>query len=223
VDAFNASHQPCQRILAEYNTFVVGPKQFSIDSGHSDDPTDGHPVVLINNAVASGFTIWDPAPPATIGDADPEPGYVTHPLPGIVWPFPSEDFLIQHNILVSPNLNIIDTYNAHEGNETIMKHNLIYCTSPGTPFVGQSGKIKAFFENFIKHPGFEMPVYDYVDLVQNPTYGWESFRSYFNAYSRVGKKQGVGKKFPVAVFGQESKALMEAMEIQMEYADPIDN
>jgi hypothetical protein len=205
VDLFNETHQPNQHILAEYNTFIVGPKQFSQSPYHKDDPTKSHPVVLVNNGVASGFMAWDPV--------HTDPGqWVNHPRPGITWPFPSKNFLIQNCIMWTPSLNIIDTYHSHEGLQTVLNHDMVHSTHAGVPLIGKSGVIGAITNMVWENPGFDPPVYDFLDFIaQNINIHcydiWDNFHTYFNAFSYPGKKLGIGKKFPVYFFAQESRVL----------------
>jgi hypothetical protein len=127
IDEFKSCHHPCQNIIVDHNTFVVGPKQFSKDAWHYDDPTDGHPAVLLNNAVHSGFKVYVPnEPPATGGK------YVE-----IKFDYPTKGIHISKNILHGPSPNLIDIYNAHEAAETDLLFNMGWVTGPGVPCIGK--------------------------------------------------------------------------------------
>jgi hypothetical protein len=179
IDAFQAVHHPCQNIIVDHNTFVVGPKQFSKDAWHYDDPTDGHPAVLINNAVHSGFSFYDPELAKN----------VTHPG----FEYPTKGIHIAHNILHGPSPNLIDIYNAHEAAETDLLYNMGWVTGAGVPCIGKCPKVKTNKGNFIKNPDFEQPPrYGWVNLTTSPHYDFSQHHSDFNAFSWPARVAGVG-------------------------------
>jgi hypothetical protein len=164
IDEFKSCHHPCQNIIVDRNTFVVGPKQFSKDAWHYDDPTDGHPAVLINNAVHTDY-----------------------------FEYPTEGIHISKNILHGPSPNLIDIYNAHEAAETDLLYNMGWVTGPGVPCIGKCGQVKASIGNFIKNPDFKKkPRYGWVSLTSFPTYDWNQHSTKFDAFSWPGKVAGVG-------------------------------
>ena len=179
IEAFKATHHPCQNILVDRNTFVVGPTQFCKDAWHSDDPRDGHPAILINNNPAELFE------------------------------YPSKNLYITNNILCSPNGNLIDIYHEQEAKETYIIHNMAWVTSDETPTIGNTAKVKYLEKNFIKNPQFAqgMPKYPFVNLIENPGYYMEDFKSSFNPYSWTGKGLDVGAcvKPPSGIWVKGSK------------------
>jgi hypothetical protein len=219
IDSFRATHWPCQNILIERNTFVVGPKRFSIDPWHSDDPTKSHPGILLNNAVHSGFTINIPDGIEEVAKLDignfetPEPDwypveqamesgqYIDIPRPGQEFNYPYKDIVIRDNIIHTPSLNIIDIYNAHEAQETSLIGNMVYSTKPGVPCIGKHSKVKLCIGNFIEDPAFRAPPkYGFVDLGIYPEYDWTKFKTSFDPFSWPGKWKGKGAKVKFDVF-----------------------
>jgi len=81
VEHFLATHHPNQNIEICYNTFVQGPKQFSVDPWHSDDPQDGHGAITVNNGVHSGFRVHVPGADA---EGLSRAGYYDPPRTGLV-------------------------------------------------------------------------------------------------------------------------------------------
>jgi len=160
------------------NTFIVGPKQFSEDAFHHDDPTEGHPGILINNAVHSGFLMWN----------NSTKKHIQHPG----FHYPTRNIYIANNIVHGPSLNLIDTYNEHEGKEVHLSGNLFWSTKPGLPCIGQSGKIGYLDKsNKYKDPQFKkMPNYPFIDLMKNPEYDWSQFHCEYNLQSEMGGSKG---------------------------------
>jgi hypothetical protein len=208
VDSFCETHWSCQDIDIEHNTAVVGPKRFSIDEYHSDMPTGGHPWALINNAVHSGFLFWDP----TIKEHVEHPGFE----------FPTKNINLRYNIIASPNPNLIDTYNKHEGNQTFLTKNMLYSASPKPIVVGQSGAIGGAVDNVVKNPDFhQWPKYPFVNMIETPNYPWNEYQSSFDAFSEPGYHAKIGRKSPIFQAGDKNKVDAESMELMMELADPI--
>jgi hypothetical protein len=216
IDAFRACHWPCRNVKVIRNTFFVGPKQFSVDPYHSDDPQDGHPVILINNGVHSGFTIYEPggiedAPAAFDWRNPPEPdwynmeggldegGYVQIPRPGQEFNYPSGSFIIRNNILASPKPKMVEIYHPHEAAETNFDGNMVWCYHNGIPYVVGYEHLKSATGNLLMDPKFigGHPVYGFVDLGVDPEYDWTGFETKFNPFTWRGKKLKKGKPFPV--------------------------
>jgi hypothetical protein len=208
IDLFCETHWSCQDIDVEHNTAVVGPKRFSVDAYHSDDPTAGHPWALINNAVHSGFLFWDP----TIKKHIEHPGFE----------FPTKNINLRYNIMASPNPNLIDTYNKHEGEQTTLIKNMLFTASPKPIVVGQSGIIAGAADNIIKNPDFhQWPKYGFVDMIQHPTFPWDQFKSSFDGFSEPGYHAKVGRKSPIFQPSNKVVMAMGTIEAMMEMADPI--
>jgi len=177
IDLFLATHWPNQNIKVVNNTFVVGPKQFSIDAYHGDDPTHNHPAVHINNAVHSGFFMWD--------------GEKTVWMEG--FDFPTKDIWIVQNVLHSPNLNLIEPANEHEGMETRLVDNLAWSTKPGIPYIGGCGKVGHLKGGIYKDPQFQMmPEYSFINLIENPAYDWTQFVCNYDLHSPIAGPLGMG-------------------------------
>lgn len=205
IDDFRAVHHPCQHVLVEFNTFVVGPVWWYKDGYHNDTP-QGDPGVLINNGVHSGFYITDPVY-----------GYIKIPdYWGLEFDFPSDTFLIQNNIIYSPNKNYLDTEHVHEGKQTVVNHNLIYSTDlSGPPYIGGSGEGTVINPIYGVHPGFDDPEYEqwnwyggknktvipWIPNDPNCTYvGYifdKGYNTQFNPYSIPGDQYGVGHDYSI--------------------------
>ena len=211
IDLFNARHWPNQRILVEFNTMVVGPKAFCNWPGNNEDPTANHPVVLINNAVNSGFLMWVP-------DGNGSGQNVQHPG----WDYPSKDFWIRNNIFYSPSLNMIDIYHDHEAEATAVIDNIYWSTANGLPTIDRVDKLKTISGMYLMDPGFRSPVYEFVDTVTQPNYDWTTFETRFDAFSLPGYRRKIGKKFPVPVLGQDFT--IDPIQVRMmEHADPVED
>jgi len=204
IDEFNTKHWPNQDIVIEYNSFVGGPSQFSIDAYHKDDPTDGHPSILINNAVHSGFLMWNP----NVGK------HVIHEG----WDFPPKNFIIRYNVLWSPNANIVDTYNKAEGLATLLQGNLFWNTSGKPPYVGQSGVVGGNINNTYEDPKFKLPEYGFVNLDISPNYNWNKFPTWWWPYSKIAQTNSVGSKIPPIIVMPPSATVARANTMKVELA-----
>jgi hypothetical protein len=208
IDDFRAAHQPCQNILVEFNTFVVGPTQFSSSLYHNDNPTANHPPVLINNAVHSGFWIYD----------DRIEQHVWIPHDDQEFNFPSKQYLIQNCLLWSPSLNIIDTYHSHEGLQTVLNHDIFWSPKePFVPYIGQSKVVGQITNMIFADPELVLPEYDYWDLQSTLPLNysnyhvqrrfWDSFSTKFYPYSALADQEGIGRQLSDPVFASEAKTL----------------
>jgi hypothetical protein len=215
IDAFRECHWPCQNVKVVRNTFFVGPKRFSIDPYHSDDPQDGHPAILINNAVHSGFFIYvsegeGDSPPEYDWRNPPEPdwygaeegldgSYVDIPRPGQEFSFPPKSFIVRNNILVSPDPKMLECYNAAEAKETRFDGNMVWCYHNGIPYVVGYENLGSADDNILMDPKFVdgIPEYGFVNLGEEPLFNWEEFESKFNPFTWRGRKLKKGRAFPV--------------------------
>jgi hypothetical protein len=188
-EVFKQFHHPCQNILVENNTFVVGPKQWCQSPWKKDQPDDHHPTIFVHNFVHKSEQYPEYA------DID----------------YPNKNIVIQKNLIWTPNREIIDFAHPQEASATIVMGNMICCAYPGTglPFITNMKYLKLCQGNFLEDPetvfAEGLPVYpDSIDLGVNPDYDWTEHKIHFNPFSWPAKKAGVGKKFPVVVVGTES-------------------
>ena len=196
IEDFLATHWPNRDHRVFNNTIVVGPKAFSKGWGHKDDPTEGHPSVLINNAVHSGFTFWNP----DLGK------YIDHP--GI--PFENKNLFVFDNILTAPSTNLVDIYHAQEAKATHLIGNIFYSPKGPAPSTLEYAKsLGALIGNIFQDPGFvKWPDYPFIDLDANPGYNWKEFKVDADLHSNLGAKLKKGAiRFPGKVFTGASTVL----------------
>ena len=186
IDSFLSTHQPNQNIDVTRNTIIQGPRQFSVDPWHSDDPTDGHGAVTINNAVHSGFTM-----------------YVDGEYVNKQFDFPSKNLRVFDNIIWTPNKRIMAIEHPYEATQTEFTGNLVYRPYPGIPFVDHYTSLKAKTGNFLKDPEFKsLPKYGFIDLGEDPNYDWSKYETSFDPWSAPGYHKKVGKTFKVYQAGK---------------------
>ena len=192
IDKFLSEHQPNQRIDIHHNTIIQGPKQFSIDPWHKDNPAEyNHGAITINNAVHSGFTV-------TINGEKQDRQF----------DFPNEDIDIHHNIICTPNLRVIAFEHVHEATHTTFNNNLVYRPPDGkVPYVDNYYDLEEVKDNFFEDPEFleGWPKYGHVDLCSKPDYDWKLFTTSFNPYTQVGYRHKVGKPLPIKIIQNEKE------------------
>lgn len=235
IDEFLSEHQPNQNIDIHHNTIIQGPKQFSVDQWHSDDPQDNHGAITINNGVHSGFKVYlpEPQPPRELE----RPNYIEPPEPNWEWMkgeepspnpadyiimqfnFPSANINIHDNIIVTPNKRVIAVSHEHEATHTAFTHNMVFCIKPGIPYLDQFEHLKNTSGNWLQNPMFVhnknmLPKYDFVDLIKNPDYDWTKFKTSFDPYSWPGYVKKVGKPIKIAEAqkGNKGKQIEEPTE-----------
>lgn len=186
---FLSCKRPNQNHIVKNNTIVVGPHRFSKGWGHYDDPADGHPGILVNNAVNSGFLMWVPNDDGTGGKNVNHPGF----------DFPSKNLVYMDNVIVTPSSSVIDIYNEHEAKETHLIGNMIH-TAKEPKWSPMIKHLKANSGNFFEDPCFieGPPMYEEVDLDKDPEYVWGNHVSEFNAFSWKARRLGKGKRFKFA-------------------------
>lgn len=187
-EVFKKFHHPCQKILVENNTFVVGPKQWAKTPWKQDHPDDHHPAIFVHNSVHTN-------------DEFPE-----------FHPYPNKDIVIRKNLIWTPNLEIVDFMHPQEASATIFNNNMVCCSYQGTklPYITYMEHIKLCQGNILfdaeKVFPNGLPKYpDCIDLGIYPDYDWTDHPITFNAFSWDGKEKGVGKKFPVVVLGNQGE------------------
>jgi len=181
IDKFLKTHQPNGNHRYHHNTWVVGPRRFSRDAWHNDDPADGHPAVLINNAVHSGFSF-----------KDPEKGYVTKKFD-----FPNGPLEFSAELYVTPSDSIFQIYHEHEASRTALASCAGWGTGSKTPTF--TGFWPAVVQNAkYGDPHFHVePQYDFVDLEVTPesktNFEWwrKTFKTKFDPKGRYTEK-GIG-------------------------------
>lgn len=206
IDRFREVHWPCQNILVERNTIVVGPKRFSVDPWHWDDPYN-RAGIMINNAVHSGFLIYIPDQ-----DYTPEPDW-DGPDWGIISPnedyifvqfdYPSDNIVLKNNIILNFNKIMLDLEHEHEATQTSFDGNMIYAPPGGEiPWVRYHTSLESCKRNFYMDPEFNgkgnkqgWPKYGFVDLCKDPDYDWTQFKTFFDPYSKPGVRFSKGKSF----------------------------
>lgn len=232
IDAFRATHWPCQNITIERNTIVVGPKQFSVDPWHWDDPSN-RAGVMINNAVHSGFHIYVPdpekgiiLPPVPEGDfITPEPDYDGNdwgPAPAgddyiyVQFDYPNDNLIIRDNIIYNFNKIMLDFEHPYEATQTMFDGNMVYCPPGGKqpPWIRHYGYLESCLDNFYMDPDFngkgnyyKWPKYGFVDLGADPDYDWTQFETFFDPYSKPGEEleKGMTVKPPESPIKEHGK------------------
>jgi hypothetical protein len=191
VEKFLKTKWPNKNHRVYRNTMIVGPKQFSKGWGHFDDPTKNHPGILINNAIHSGFTFWNPNKGET-GEHVKHPGF----------PFPNENLIFFDNVVTSPSKTLVRTYHEHEAKASQFIGNMFW-TEKGDELEVDAHTGKAvLIGNTFEDPGFDKLDYPFVNLDENPKYQWIQYpgAGSFDAFSWKCYRRKKGIKFPVPVY-----------------------
>lgn len=174
IDLFCMTHWPNQNLLIKNNTLVVGPHQVSYDDWHNDDPKNGHPAALVNNAVHEDY-----------------------------FPFPTKNIVFKDNILVSESDHILDIYTKHDAENTHIIGNMAFTHSTKIPFINFAEHLKEFHHNVYKDPYFQHgPVYPPAIKLEEG-YDWSKHKSVFNPFSYYGWKNHKGVTFKMPVLGND--------------------